>query len=320
MQINQIGEGLQGAVFEQVGHALAIKKEKLGNEHLPSNLKHEHKVHQAVYNSFDVFGPVVGSDICVPRPESFVSKPENQKFWDDYLSSFPDGYRQPGDVVWMERIHPVPEEVRKALVTRFYPFSDGDASETIDGVLETPSNKHALLRTYFGKRTPSLTTANFSLRNFPLCLEPMESLGMEMEKLVESLGQAYAIMHWGAGVDGDDVEFVLGTWPVTTAMEYKATNLQCRAMRYFLLDFGQCQLVDLSQDDYVVYQAFKGAMVTGDNQLFIPHYTRSPALFESFKQAYMEAGHKILMEKGLEGRFNMGEFMKEYLEYAEDFL
>ena len=320
-QFNQIGQGLQGVVFEKFGEASAIKKERPGNDRLPSNLRREYRVHQAVYDTFKQFGPIVDNDVHVPRPHSFVPKPEIQQCWD--LASFPEEYQTPGDIVSMERILPMPKVVRKALIARFYPHAEEEelASETIEKVLSDPPNKHALIRTYFGRNDTTFTAANFSLRNFPLCLRHMESLGLDMKRLARSMGQAYAIMHWGAGVDGDDVEFVLGTLLLPVAGgEISPTNLQKREMRYFLLDFGQCQSVDLSKEDYSVYQAFKGAMVLGDNQSFIPHYSKSPALFEAFKEAYMEAGQKILVEKGLEEKFSIEEFMKEYLEYAEDFL
>jgi hypothetical protein len=126
-------------------------------------------------------------------------------------------------------------------------------------------------------------------------------------------------MHWGAGVNGDDVEFVLGTSAVQGRGD-EAFDFQHRAVGFYLLDFGQCELIDLSEDPDVAYQAFKGAMVTGDNQLFIPHYQKSPELFAAFKKAYIEAGQAILVDKELEMKFNMEQFMKEYEEYAEDFL
>ncbi|CAG8044278.1 unnamed protein product [Penicillium nalgiovense] len=127
----------------------------------------------------------------------------------------------------------------------------------------------------------------------------MEQIGIETVPLAKAMGKAYATLHWAAAINGDDVEFL------------------------YLLDFGQCEAVDLAQNPDVVYQAFKGAMVIGDNQHFIPHYSRSPALFATFRQGYIEAGNIILSDRGLKTKFNMEDFMKEYEEYeeyAEDFL
>ncbi len=61
-------------------------------------------------------------------------------------------------------------------------------------------------------------------------------------------------------------------------------------------------------------------MVTGDNQLFIPHYEKSRGLYAEFKAGYMSASQVILEEKGLENMFSIKDFMTEYEEYAEDFL
>ena len=53
-QLNQIGASLQGAVFEQAGKPLALKKKKIpGNEKLPSNLYREYTIHRDVSTAFE---------------------------------------------------------------------------------------------------------------------------------------------------------------------------------------------------------------------------------------------------------------------------
>lgn len=79
-------------------------------------------------------------------------------------------------------------------------------------------------------------------------------------------------------------------------------------------------MVDLNEEPEHVYQLFKGAMVTGDNQSFIPHYATDPELFAAFKMSYIETGKIILSEKQLSHVFSMEDFFREYAEYAEDFL
>lgn len=71
------------------------------------------------------------------------------------------------------------------------------------------------------------------------------------------------------------------------------------------------EVVVLSQDSDVVYQAFKDAMVTGDNRLFIPKSQSTPNLFAEFRSGYSEARDIILAERGLKGRIDIGEFMRE---------
>jgi hypothetical protein len=149
----------------------------------------------------------------------------------------------------------------------------------------------------------------------------MKALDMDTLVFAQEMGKAYAIMHWGAATNGDDVEFVLGTSALNRpAARIDRSNVQHRAIGLYLLDFGQCEAVELTQDCDVVYQEFKGAMVMGDNQLFIPHVSKSPELFASFKKGYIDAGNVILSDKKLNDKFSMEDFMQEYEEYAEAFV
>lgn len=81
------------------------------------------------------------------------------------------------------------------------------------------------------------------------------------------MGKSYATLRWGSGINGDDVEFVFGTFALETGEEQLRPDFQRRAIRLFLLDFRQCESVDLTEDPQTVYQAFKGAMVMSDNQV-----------------------------------------------------
>lgn len=315
-QLNQIGAGLQGAVFEQVGKPLALKKETPGNEKLPSNLYHEYTIHRDVSTAFEQYQSINGK-VYVPKAFEFISRKGNDAFWDEILPKAPQAYRIRGDLVIMERILPLPKVVRKALISQFCAL---DKTE-IEAILNHPQNKHCLARVYLGKSNGIIdSNTNNVLRNFPLYLEPMEKIGIETVPLANAMGKAYATLHWGAATNGDDVEFVLGTSTTEAHGEDYRPELQHRAVKLYLLDFGQCEAVDLTQDPDVVYQAFKGAMVTGDNQRFIPHYSRSPALFATFRQGYIEAGNIILSDKKLKDKFNIEDFMQEYEEYAEDFV
>ncbi|KAJ5782278.1 hypothetical protein N7457_004052 [Penicillium paradoxum] len=318
---NQIGEGLQGVIFEQIGQSPVLKKERPGNESLPSNIRHEYKIHQDVSAAFRLYGSLNRSDVHVPYPLEFIPKTASCEFWDDALPRIPARYRTPGDAFKMERILPLPKVTREALVTHFYSGQHRHSASDIENILRNPENKHCLARVYLGKEIGEIPQTESALRNFPLFLNPMLDLGMDVTRLAHAMGKAYAIMHWGAAVNGDDVEFVLGTstFPMNDPDEALA-GLQNRVVGLYLLDFGQCEMVDLTEEPEVVYQAFKGAMVTGDNQLFIPHHHVTPAIFAMFKKGYMEAGKTILTEKGLEEKFSLDDFMRQYEEYVEDFL
>lgn len=319
---NQIGSGLQGAVFEVVGQVLAFKKENPGNEILSSNLWHEFTIHRDVTAAFDQYKHATHSQVHVPKPHEFISKTQHHTFWDEDSPKMPAAYRTRADVVKMDRILPLPKVVRKALISHSYGRDRHLDATDIETLLNEPKNKHCLARVYLGQTTgPTNLDTLAPLRNFPLYLGFMEELGIDTVALANEMGKTYAILHWGAGVNGDDVEFVLGTSTIEAPRAVvEPPDFQHRAVGLYLLDFGQCEAVDLMQDCDVVYQAFKGAMVTGDNQRFIPHYSRSPGLFEVFKNGYMDAGNAILLQKQLSDKFSMVDFMQEYEEYAEDFL
>ncbi|KAJ6032747.1 hypothetical protein N7540_003479 [Penicillium herquei] len=312
-EINQIGIGMQGAVFEQVGHALVFKKESPGNEKLATNLRHEFMIHCAVSSAFEKYRQLADCRVWVPKPFQFIPNSQDRPFLENTFAKLPEEYRVPSDIVRMERILPLPKVIRRALITKFYGHGKELDTTATGSLLQDTANKHCLARVYLGKRSGSFHPVT-PLRNIPLYLDLMESVGIDTLGLASMMGKAYAILHWGAGIDGDDVEFVLGS----AATGSGSPDFQHREIRLYLLDFGQCAMVDFDQDPDIVYQVFKGAMVTGDNQSFIPHPS-SPALFAAFKKGYLDAGNLVLAEKQ-EMRFDLQDFISQYEEYAEDFL
>ncbi|ROT39517.1 hypothetical protein SODALDRAFT_331635 [Sodiomyces alkalinus F11] len=185
-----------------------------------------------------------------------------------------------------------------------------------------------------------------SLRNFHLTLPEMEELGMDVKALAAQLGKAFAIMHWGAEADGNDVEFVLGTRILpssssssaasspssspssspgsprparrATAWANEDPNFQRREVNLFMVDFGRCNRVSLRNGPPpVVYQLYKAAMASGANELYVPHPRQTPRLFRAFRQAYVEVAEAILKDRGLQNRFNADAFMWDFEDYAE---
>ncbi|KAK0667197.1 hypothetical protein QBC41DRAFT_229040 [Cercophora samala] len=267
----QIGLGLQGAIFEHIAlPGQAIKKEHPHNAVLPTNLLNEVGIHHEVWKAFQQWNHLV----TVKVPIILSSSDNLGARWADKLSLFPPGYQAPSRIITMERILPLTKEARRALV------------------LNKQENKHCLVRTYLGRgkgrAKPRMDEhGQVSLRNFPLYLEGLREMGVDVVRLAEEMGRAVAVMHWGAGVDGDDVEFVLGTEQVEG-----------------------------------VYQEFRGAMVMGDNRDFIPSCLdeENKGVWEGFRRGYVAAGKTVLKERGLEDRYDVEVFMRSYEEYAGDFL
>ncbi|EQL00678.1 hypothetical protein G6O67_000924 [Ophiocordyceps sinensis] len=326
-QLVEIGIGLQGVILEQGGKQLVFKKELAHIVSHPSfiwNVQHEHLLHLRVIAAFDRYCEAVGCLVRVPRVFDLIL-PSDEQFWADMLPKLPEPFRQRTTTITMERLLPLPKVVRRALVREFSAIPDLD-DDKVDGILAMVPNKHCLARTCLGVQDRLVHHDKFTLRNMPLWLKRMQLLAMDTHTIASQLGMAYALMHWGACIDGDDVEFVLGTsaLPSTTGAaaqgEQTIPGFQHRAVGLYLIDFGQCSEVDLSDDVDVVYQRFRGIMVTGTSQDYIPHCHKTPDLFAEFARAYVDAGNKILADKGMGGRFDLEWFVKDYQEYAEDFL
>ncbi|KAI0525369.1 hypothetical protein F5B22DRAFT_335952 [Xylaria bambusicola] len=302
-----IGAGLQGIVYERLGCTHVNKKE------LPQNsgrrLQAEFEIHRRVWEAFAKYSRF-SNDVHVPKPYKFFSK---NLISPELLSRMPKFDQYPSDIVTMERILPLPKVVRKAMIRKLYPGGCND-EHLVTQLLDNTANKHCLARIYLGKKTITLPKENFTLRNIPLTLEIMAELGLEMGHFAAMIGNAYAIMHWAARITGDDVEFVLGTSTISTTAN---SDFQHRAIHLYLLDFGQCETVDMEADPEEVFQSLKGSMVLQQNQLYLPHPVRSTHLYQAWKSAYLSTAHEIISNEGLS--FDPEKFCQEYEEYLEDF-
>ena len=113
----------------------------------------------------------------------------------------------PSQTLFTEHIPPLPLAAREALISLYCPPTHQDS------VRQDDINTDCLARVYLGRRRKphAPSPANFALRNYNLHLDQMLDLGLPVvEKFAPAMGEALAWMHWGAGVDAFDVEFVLG--------------------------------------------------------------------------------------------------------------
>lgn len=94
----------------------------------------------------------------------------------------------------------------------------------------------------------------FSLRNVPLHVDQMQMLGLDTDSYAETMADALALMYWGAGVDANDVEFVLA--PPRGVEAGGASVFQSRYLGrhcMWIFDFDCCR--PLSMDEVGVEQA-----------------------------------------------------------------
>ncbi|KAJ9150731.1 Protein of unknown function DUF3669, zinc finger protein [Pleurostoma richardsiae] len=196
-----VGFGQCGIVFERPGQSQVLKVARLNNTEA---LWTDFLAHFHIHDAFAHEKP----ECRVPRIFSFVSK-NNSTWWESNISLFPEDYRTfpcPSSVLITERILPLPKIARHALVHQFCPPDFQDA------VIADRANRDCLARLYLGRRrdVDAPTHMHFSLRNFSLHLDQMLALSLPVEEYAAAVGEALAVIHWAASVDGFDVEFVLG--------------------------------------------------------------------------------------------------------------
>ncbi|KAH6614821.1 zinc finger protein-domain-containing protein [Boeremia exigua] len=311
-----IGAGQTGTVYALKGTTLVIK---LPNSPDRSNsVFDDFKSHKAAYQAFQGVSAILRVHVHVPALKTWVT-PTSSHFWRNNAGLFPQGVQTPDYGLVSERIYPLPAPVRSALVDTFAPKA---VKERKHDFLRTPSNKDCLIRIYLGRRNSdkSSTPADkFHLRNFPLHVNEMEYLKLDTSYYAKLMAQALAILHWRAGLDANDVEFVFGSSPEVTqlptdndlvgldkdsAASLFMTDFHHRTVSVWLLDFNLCgtfskdasglkKLVDgfYWNDPYYPRPSAAGS---GDQELwkvFAKHYVEVSAEFvqHTMPQAFIDA-------------------------------
>ena len=304
MQIfRQIGIGSCGVVFEQTGCAHVVKR-GLG-ERMP--LWRDYVMHTAVQEGLEKH-PLAA--IRIPRCLAFINS-ENRSWWDANGHYFPEQYERPADLLLSERIPPLPRIVRDALIDMYLPERLAAKREEVRAY---PANKDCLTRLYLGRRRdptrrPSML---FTLRNFMLHIDQIEELQLDANTFATTMADTLAVLHWEAKVDGDDIEFVLGSAPtpiynqVTRLEELKklpaytdtlgarsGTNFQRRSVFMWVLDFNQCH--EISVDQTGVQQAVRAF---DKNETYYPRplaqNSHDQQLWKLFQDRYLATSEQSL--------------------------
>lgn len=304
-----IGAGTCGTVFEIPNTLEVVKRAKNGYE---DALWNDHICHKIVLECIGRNLNLFGGGLHVPKSLSFVSTSDGHN-WRKLAANFPEQYRSRSALYFSERILPVPESVRFALIDKYFPEevrSEGKASE---------GNKDCLVRIYLGKcRDPDrLKPTRVSLRNYNLHLDQMEELGLDTKTFAATMAHALAVMHWDACIDADDVEFVLGSSPTTISHGYlslfdlagekvpistlKDADVHTKAVSIWLLDFNRCQRIRV-HGDLPIEEHQKGLEMAVDSFFRNdPYYPRplssndhAKMLWQTFRDAYLSTGKTIL--------------------------
>ena len=252
------------------------------------------------------------ADIQLIRCKTLM-QPRDKDWWSENMPMFPEG-TEATRVLCAERIPPLPQDVREQLLAEYCP-AHLQLKAHID-----PMNSDCLVRLYLGRRrrTQTDTTGRpqtfFTLRNFPLHLDQMLDLQLQIDAFASDMANALAIMHWAARIDADDVEFVLGSKPTFFAsfrdldpaaieamssdtsvlhLSNAAPSLHRRQLHMWLLDFNRCSRISMDEDG--VEQAAK-AFYRND-----PYHPRPLAdascdqqLWKTFRDQYLRASDGVL--------------------------
>lgn len=173
--------------------------------------------------------------------------------------------------------------------------------KTITFVKNNVDDEACLVRPYLGRRRrdrqDSQSTSRlrrFSLRNVPLHVNQMVTLGMQIGAYAETMADALALMHWGAQIDANDVEYVLA--PPRTSVDSDLNIFKCDYFghhRMWVLDFDCCRA--MSMDESGIEQACTAFY---ENDPFYPRPgTGEPAqeaLWQVFRARFLKSSKGIL--------------------------
>jgi len=325
-----IGFGQCGLVFERPGRAYVVK---LANPGYKEALLADFKAHFFVKNAFL---RQTSAECCVPKLCAWVTD-SNIEWWNENLFLFPtlpQPIPLPTSTLVTERILPLPKVARQALIDRYCP-PHLKAAVSVD-----PKNRDCLARLYLGSRrsNPDLLSPNFTLRNFNLHLDQMLELNLPVSLYAHAIGEALATIHWGACVDGYDIEFVLGgegnagtscNENVTHSLQLTEeqvcnmtsndemdsavrTNFKQRATHIWVLDFNLCSFwrreIGYEDPDALISHLVQ-AFFQNDPYYPRPHCNdgNDQSLWSTFSVSYRQKGNEILGEDerlvDLPGRF-----------------
>lgn len=306
----EIGTGSIGKVFEHPGTIFAYKLpvtdqyDKLWNNYI---------MHKRIESSFQQL-PHFDERVEIPRCFWYAT-PDTKSFWDKNVNYFPftpNFPRKERHVLCMERILPLPRPIRYALIDKYCPKA-GSQKMKVD-----VANKDCMIRPYLGRVKYGSGGQFFSLRNFKLHANQMQDLGLSADDFYIGMAHALAVLHWHTKIDGNDIEFVIGSSPSDeqvirsdiglekvmrltpqTSTYEEATNstgdFTKRVISLWMIDFDDCR--DITMDNDGVDKAVKAFLETN-------HYCPRPntghgyieELWRSFSQQYIQHSDRIFID------------------------
>lgn len=284
--LHTIGKGFCGTVWAASERGYAFKREDGGPDR---SLRNDFEMHNRIIQSLQKLAdsdgsPKINLRIQIPDCYEFI-RATDQKWWSTNQRRFPPGYT-PCNIIQSERIPPFPEATRQVLINNYCP------SEIASLIMASEPDKDCLIRPYLGRRrgqklhTLSQFTG-FSLRNLPLHLDQLESLGItpsDIQQYARTMAETLATMHWIGEIDGNDIEFVLAPRNKNKAgslgLGMESTILGDHSM--WVLDFDLCRTMAMNLERLKqAVAAFWG------NDPYCPRPGKDPLLWMAFREHYI---------------------------------
>lgn len=225
---------------------------------------------------------------------------------------FPSGDDEVGYLFFVQRIPALSEPIRTALIQRYFPLQYQEAA------IKDRENEACLVRPYLGQRRSDREMRNpqDTLQNFPLYLDQLEDIGLDIKQYAIEMALGLAAVHWGACLDGMDMEFVIGSTsptleqsPIPVIPNFQNIkpfsipagniNLRRRPTHLWVLDFDKAEELDYI-DKWDESRAKLVTAVTANDPYF-PNPSSDGStegdIWGVFEATYMEAGMVILGQR-----------------------
>ncbi|KAL1797141.1 hypothetical protein ACET3X_003747 [Alternaria dauci] len=293
-QYRCIGKGFCGSVWtletpqNQDDRRIAIKREDGGPGRSVTN---DYNMHLRILHSASQQPPSM--PLSIPSCHNLIQPDDT--WWLSNLHHFPSGYTACRALI-SERIPKIPRPISDKIVDLFC-AGNAPLSTFVKG---NPDDNACLIRPYLGHRRrhrqegqSNSRFQRFSLRNVPLHIDQMEALGLDSKAYAETMAEALALMHWGAEIDANDVEFVLAPprSEHTQSMVFQSDYMGTHCM--WILDFDCCR--PMSMDVEGVEQACAAFF---RNDPFYPRpgtgETADEELWAVFKRRFLESSYRFL--------------------------
>ncbi|KAI1880167.1 hypothetical protein JX265_001788 [Neoarthrinium moseri] len=286
----RIGAGFCGSVWSQPDHdkidsaSTAIKREDGGPGR---SLHNDFTMHKIILQAYEECPDQIRDCFLIPKCYDFI--PATYSGWDatNVIKRFPENYL-PCNTLITQRIPPIPKNGRDVLINKYCspPLADNISADV--------KNSDCLVRPYLGRRKFGQRESKvhfFSLRNYPLHIDQMSDLDLDPPQYATGMAKALAFMHWSAGVDANDVEFVLAPAPRPATPRFHSQQLGSHNL--WILDFDCCRRMRMDQDG--VMQAAQAFL---RNDPFYPRpgreNTEDKELWNHFRNTFLEVSSFIL--------------------------